>query len=257
MTPNLLEFDFIVINSSAGKDSQAMLDYVIELADAAGFPRSKIIVAHADLQRMEWQGTKELAEKQASHYGLTFWHRARPQGDLLSMVRKRGKWPDSANRYCTSDLKRCQIGTLFTSLGSGVKILNCLGMRKQESPARSKLKPFEVNVRSTNGKRTVTNWLPIHDWTLEQVWERIRKSGVPHHPAYDLGMPRLSCVFCIFSPPEALMVAGHHNRTLLDEYVAVEKEIGHTFRHKFPIATIAERLDRGEKPPTAVHDWTM
>ena len=35
-TPDLASFDFIIVNTSAGKDSQAMLDYLVELADAAG-----------------------------------------------------------------------------------------------------------------------------------------------------------------------------------------------------------------------------
>ena len=66
MTPDLTRYHWIVLNSSAGKDSQAMLDYVAELADHAKLSRARLIVAHADLGRVEWPGTRELAQEQAT-----------------------------------------------------------------------------------------------------------------------------------------------------------------------------------------------
>lgn len=61
---DLASFDCIVINTSAGKDSQAMMDYVVGLARAAGVLH-KVIAVHADLGRVEWKGTRELAETHA------------------------------------------------------------------------------------------------------------------------------------------------------------------------------------------------
>src|SRR3954451_4212836 len=97
---------------------------------------------------------------------------------------------------------------------------------------------------------------PSTSWTVQQVWRRIRASGVRHHPAYDLGMPRLSCCFCIFATRPALMLSGKHNRPLLDEYVAVERETGHLFRQNLSLASIASALDAGEEPGPVV-DWAM
>ena len=67
MTPDLDQYEWIVANSSAGKDSQAMLDLVVEQCDQAGVPRARIVVAHADLGRVEWPGTRQLAQEQARH----------------------------------------------------------------------------------------------------------------------------------------------------------------------------------------------
>src|SRR5437764_3467150 len=151
-TPKLADYDFVVINSSSGKDSQTALRFVAQMAERESYPRERIMVAHADLGRMEWPGTKELAELQAALYGLNFWSMARPQGDLLTHIKERGMWPSSKARYCTSDHKRGQIMKLFTEvvdrLGSRyrrMRILNVMGMRAQESPARAKLKPFSFN----------------------------------------------------------------------------------------------------------------
>lgn len=77
-----------------------------------------------------------------------------------------------------------------------------------------------------------------------------------HHPAYDLGMPRLSCCFCIFSPRSALLLAGKHNPELLARYVEVERRIGHAFRLELPLASVQLALTAGEKPG-AIDDWLM
>lgn len=174
MTINLQSYDAIIVNSSAGKDSQAMLTYIVRLAREAGC-LDKVIVVHADLGRVEWQGTKELAEEQAKFYGLRFEMVERTQGDLLenvlqkhaSIVRrdkrsaKTGElqvsWPDPQNRWCTSEHKTAQVSRLMTqvvdeismklwgrkfSKGSDmprkVRILSCLGIRSQESDSRGK-----------------------------------------------------------------------------------------------------------------------
>src|SRR5262249_40350256 len=152
-------------------------------------------------------------EEQARHYGLTFVAVSRPQGDLLDHIRQRGMFPSPGARFCTSDHKRTQIAKVFTELtnrsreaGSNhVRILSCMGLRAEESPARARRPAFAFDERASNGRRHVDVWLPLHHWTVQQVWDRIRASGVPHHPAYDLGMPRLSCCFCIFSPRSALL----------------------------------------------------
>lgn len=272
MNPQLSDYDFVVLNTSSGKDSQTLLRFVALQAKREGYPNEKIICAHADLGKMEWSGTVELARTQADYYGLRLWKMARPQGDLLTHIKERGMWPSSTNRYCTADHKRGQIGKLFTELSDRLddtwnamsgpvnprrcRILNCMGMRAEESPARAKLKAFSINDRFTNGIRQVDNWLPILSWKLPDVWKDIKASGVPYHKAYDLGMPRLSCVFCIFSPPAALMIAGRHNPELLEEYVQAERAMDHTFRKDFPIEKVQQAIAAGEDWGPA-SDWVM
>lgn len=261
-SPDLTSYDWIVVSSSAGKDSQAMLDHVIEQADLAGAARDRIVVVHSDLGRAEWTGTGELAAEQAAHYGVRFEVVRRTQNDLLDQVAARGMWPSSKQRYCTSDHKRGPILTVLTRLaaekhqGRPVRILQCIGLRAEESTGRAKLAAFERNERASNGRKTVDDWLPIHGWTVGQVWARIRASGVRHHYAYDLGMPRLSCCFCIFAPKAALLLAGKHNPELLQQYVDVEQRIGHTFKAGMSLASIAAELAAGAAAE-AVTDWRM
>jgi 3'-phosphoadenosine 5'-phosphosulfate sulfotransferase (PAPS reductase)/FAD synthetase len=258
---DLSTWDVIVVNTSAGKDSQAMMDLVCEIAREQGV-LDRVVAVHADLGRVEWKGTRELAEEQCAHYGIKLIVVRREKGDLLTQIEEREMFPDSQNRYCTSDQKRDQIAKIFTQivgelgLSRQARILNCMGLRAEESAMRAKKPGMVVDKRATNGKREVTTWLPIHHWTVGQVWARIKLSGVRHHPAYDLGMPRLSCVFCVFAPKAALMIAGKANPELLSEYVRVENKIGHTFRNGFRISEIQEAIARGEQVGT-VTNWNM
>ncbi len=266
VVPLLPSYDILLINSSAGKDSQAMLTHIAKMAKEQGV-ESRLVVVHCDLGRVEWKGTAELAEEQAKHYGVRFIKVSRPQGDLLDHVEKRGMWPSSAARYCTSDHKRGQVYKVLTQLTDEiraikgkdyqVRILNMMGIRADESPARAKKVPFEHDEQASNGKRHVDVWYPIFDWSVEQVWTTIRQSGVRSHRAYDLGMPRLSCCFCVLASENALLLAGHHNKELLAEYVAVEKKIGHTFKKSLPIAKIQERVEAGEMPSDEIRTWCM
>ena len=246
VTPDLASYDLIFINSSAGKDSQAMLTHVVGLVDAQGVSRDRLVVVHCDLGRVEWKGTKELAQEQAEAYGLRFEVVSRPQGDLLDQIEARGMFPSSTARYCTSDQKTSQVTKLMTAevrrlqaaghVGQ-VRILNALGIRAEESPARAKKQSFHKDSAS-NGKRHVDRWLPIFDWDEERVWDTIWASGLRWHEAYDLGMPRLSCCFCVLAGRNELVLAAQHNPELAAEYVAVEERIGHTFTAKLSMAEI-------------------
>jgi len=263
---NLAAYDVILVNSSGGKDSQTMLRHVVELADKAGIPRKRIVVAHADLGRAEWAGTAELAQRQAAFYGLRFEQVARPQGDLIDHIESRGMWPSPAQRYCTSDHKRGQIAKIIVKLHGEAKrrrgithfrLLNCMGLRGEESPARAKKTTFQQDKRASTQSRHVDTWLPIHDWTETQVWDSIRESGVPHHKAYDLGMPRLSCIFCIFAPKPALILAGQHNPELLAEYVDLEARINHKFRMDTSMAEIQTAVKEGEAVGVMNGNWGL
>ena len=258
----LSDWDVILLNSSGGKDSQTMISEVCRQADREKIERSRMVVVHANLGRVEWPGTLELAREQADIHGLEFRVVSRPQGDLLDHVEARGMWPSPKARYCTSDHKRAQIAKVITALdrerrcGENFRLLNCMGLRAQESPARAKKEAFSPNSYFSTKSRTVWDWLPIHDLSEEQVWQDIGDSGVPYHPAYDLGMPRLSCSFCIYAPKEALLLAGKHNPDLLAEYVAVEERIGHTFKPDLSMADVKDAIETGDGMST-FSPWRM
>ena len=213
---------------------------------------------------MEWTGVIELAKEQADHYGLRFEvskyrDKNGREKDLLEKVRERGMWPSSRQRFCTSEFKRGPGGRVITKLfrESPGDILNVFGFRSEESESRRMKKSFARNSRFSTQSREVMDWIPIKDWSESEVWNSIKRSGVPYHWAYDLGMPRLSCAFCIFAPRDALIIAGKANPELLDEYCKVEEEIGHTFQNGRSIKEIKKAIESGEEPSGDIQQWKM
>lgn len=246
-TPDLARYDILLVNISGGKDSQTMLARVVRMCREAGVPQDRIVCVFADLgDDDEWEGTQEIAAYHAAFYGLRF-EVARKQDattgepvTLLEHIANRGMWPSRQSRYCTSDLKRDPITKVMTSLaaewreqrgyGGQVRILNCMGLRAEESPARALTPVFEHNKRAS-GKGTskyVDNWMPIHAMTTDDVWTSIRESGVKHHPIYDEGMLRLSCRFCVLAGKSTLVRAAQLDPAGAAKRAAMEQEMGHT-----------------------------
>lgn len=243
--PHLADYDVILINSSGGKDSQSALRVACHAAADAGV-LDRVVVLHNDLgERVEWPGVRELAEQQARHYGVRFEVRSKDGVDLLDDVAKRGKWPDAARRWCTSDHKRGPGRKLLTQLVAELgldrpaKVLQVYGFRAEESPDRARREPLAYNTSASNKtRRHVWDWLPIHDWTVEQVWADIRASGVPYHWAYDKGMSRLSCSFCVLASRADLVRACQLRPDVARQYAEVEARISHSFQNGRRIADL-------------------
>jgi len=430
----LSEYDEIVINSSGGKDSQAVLHQAVEVAKAQGYPLDKITVVHCDLSsRVEWSGTEDLAREQAEHYGLKFDVVRRPSGDLLDQIGDRynkqmqrqydvqklesmgietwdqlanaseeevakaigeseltdqsaahrakrliglnvdgsvsqakgsattkaedaaktqaahvvnleawekraagieakneqkkqehtvklerwqkrvdraiaaGKappkepelklnqtpkrpedktkehtlggsapidfgeviaWPSAEARYCTSDHKSAQVRTWINGrhpaneipTGEQRKVLQVLGIRREESANRLKYETFDHDKAAStkalspkasvlaglspgDNKRQVDRWHPIIGQTTEQVWDTIKEAGTRHHAAYDMGMKRLSCMFCVFAAKEDIKVAAEMNPGPFREYLKMEHAVGSSFSPQYSLQDVAKELE--------------
>lgn len=261
--PDLTEFDIILVNTSAGKDSEVMLHVVHEMAVAAGVS-DRIVAVHADLGRVEWPGTRELAERQVARYGYRMEVvRRTDEADLLTLIERRGMWPSSSARFCTSDSKRAPIRKLMTALADEhrakhghdrpVRILNCMGLRAAESSARAKKVPFEFDKSaSTQSTRHVFNWLPIFGLSDQDVWAMIHGEGLEYHYAYDLpGVSRLSCVMCVLGDNAQLRAGIKANPELARQYADAERSMGHLFKHKTSIAVMVDEI-LGESVPVTI-----
>jgi 3'-phosphoadenosine 5'-phosphosulfate sulfotransferase (PAPS reductase)/FAD synthetase len=220
-----------VANHSGGKDSQAQLIRLLERV-----PSAQMIVVHASLGPMEWAGAMELARDQAAAAGLPFII-AEAKKTLLEMVERRFEsrpevpsWPSASTRQCTSDLKRGPIQREVRryAKANGYKlIVNCLGLRAEESPGRRKRAVFS-KMGISNSVLTWYEWLPVHDMSTSKVFETIRVAGQEPHYAYALGNDRLSCVFCLFGSKGDLRNGRRHRPELLQQYDAMEKHTGYT-----------------------------
>lgn len=235
-----------VVSHSGGKDSQAMA-----IVLGKRIPAKQLLVVHASLGEAEWSGALELAKAHAENIGCDFIV-AKAEKTFFDMVEHRfatrpdvPSFPSSAHRQCTSDLKRGpiqrEVRRYATQHGFSV-IVNCMGLRAEESPARAKRKVLQRDATQTNTRREWWDWLPIHNLTTAEVFQTIADAGQKPHHAYALGNERLSCVFCIFGSPRDLANGARHNPELFAKYTELENHTGYTMHQsRRPLKELVRR----------------
>lgn len=222
-----------VINHSGGKDSQAMTTLL-----SHHLPPEQVLVIHAELPVVDWAGIPEHIENTLPAGWPVRYVKAGKT--LLDMVERRyatrpdaPSWPSPANRQCTSDLKRDPIAKLVrahikANPQFGGKVVHCIGIRAEESARRAKAETWKLNKRESKAGRTVFEWLPIHDLLEPEVYATIAQADQRPHWAYQAGMTRLSCCFCIMASERDLKTAAKLQPALLGRYIELEERTGYT-----------------------------
>ena len=218
----------VVLNHSGGKDSQAMTILLSRIV-----PHNRLVAVHAPLGEAEWGGTVAHIEATLPPGVPLIFAPVSSGKSLLERVEERGLWPSSRARWCTSDFKTGPIQRelrryLNANPRFGGRLVNAMGMRAEESPARGRKAPWRRNDRMSVAGREVFDWLPIFDLSTDDVFRVIRHAGQSPHWAYAAGMSRLSCSFCILASRADLRRAAELRPALYRTYVELERRIGHT-----------------------------
>lgn len=230
------------ISHSGGKDSQAMYIFL-----SKAVPHNQIVVVHADLGEIEWDGVQGHIKQTISHplnvvaAGKTF----------FDMVLRRTKtrpdvpcWPSSATRQCTSDLKRAPIQKFIRNdmkQRGATLAVNCTGLRAEESPGRKKKPTLSMNGALSKAGREVWDFLPIHKLSTDEVFQVIRAEDQKPFWAYKRNK-RLSCVFCIMGCENDLRHGAEQRPELYQKYLKIERETGWTM---FNGKSLRERVEGG------------
>lgn len=214
------------VNHSGGKDSQAMLIKIRELV-----PDEQIVIVHADLGDIEWGGVQDHIRHTIGNLPLVVCRNENKTFE--TMVLGRGHFPSPATRQCTSDLKR---GPIEKAIRHYLKqrpefegrVVNCMGLRAEESSNRAKATIFKIHDRNSAAGREWYDLLPIHSMLLDDVWKTIADGGQNPHPVYASGMRRLSCKICIYSTANDVRISAELDPKHFAKMVALEKRIGRT-----------------------------
>ncbi len=240
----------IAINTSGGKDSQAMTILLSRIV-----PRDQIVAVHAPLGEVEWPGTIEHIEATLPAGVPLVMAPVSSGKSLLDHVEERGMFPGARQRWCTAALKRGPIERelrryLKAHPRFGGRLVNAMGMRAEESPARARKAPWRRNDRMSVAGREVFDWLPVFDLSTDDVFRVIHDAGQSPHWAYAAGMSRLSCSFCILASRADLRRAAELRPALYRTYVELERRIDHTLSPSgIPLPELT-----GVSPATARHD---
>jgi 3'-phosphoadenosine 5'-phosphosulfate sulfotransferase (PAPS reductase)/FAD synthetase len=239
----------IVANHSGGKDSQRMLGFL-----RAEFPNVKTYVVMADtgFEHVKPVPAIEWGQRQAASFGLELHVVRNPNKTYLEMVERRGKFPSSATRQCTSDLKRGPIEKFIRHLPEKI-ILNCTGIRAAESPKRAKQNPWKVNEGLSVAGRQVWNWMPIFEESLQDVLNWHWSNNQPLHPVYITAyhvdgttggyLRRFSCRVCIFSTNADIRAIYDNDRPAFDAVADLEVKMNFTMRSGKSLFQIIDQTD--------------
>lgn len=240
LTPDSL----VVCNHSGGKDSQAMFKWLYDHV-----PHKQLIVVHAHLPEVEWEGTIEHIHKTSEDMPV---HVVQANKTFFEMIEDRGMWPSPKYRLCTSSLKREPIAKFirnYTKKHGYTRVYNCLGLRAEESSPRSKQELFKVDKKLSTRARTVYQVLPIHDYkirdvfasydiSIEELYNRrilyktnqaVALQDWPFIWTYLAGMSRHSCKICIMSKRADLTCSAQIDPENFEIYLSKEIKINHQF----------------------------
>jgi 3'-phosphoadenosine 5'-phosphosulfate sulfotransferase (PAPS reductase)/FAD synthetase len=167
----------------------------------------------------------------------------------LACVKMILPWSTPSMRFCTSELKVAVITSALRKRYPTHDILNVAGIRRQESATRRKMPVSAANPKlARKGYRAFT-WNAIIEWSIEQVFSCIDRSGVPLHEAYTkYNASRVSCAFCIMSAQADLRAAAacEDNSDLYVRMVELEVTSTFAFQGGKWLADIAPHLLPGD-----------
>lgn len=165
----------VEVSYSGGKDS----DVILELTKMAGIPYRAIYKQTS----IDPPGTTAHCKENGVEV-------LRPKRTMLQIIESKG-WPTRRARFCCSELKE------YAVLPRAIQ-----GIRRGESTARAKRYKEPEICRVFPHKEKVRVYLPILEWTNEDVAEFIARRGIRCHPLYydEKGTfhpeRRLGCIGC-------------------------------------------------------------
>lgn len=213
----------LVINFSGGKDSTAMLAYLRET-----YPDVKMHVVFADTG-WEHPDAEDWSRQIVARFGLELQVVRSRTKTFLSMVEARGMFPGMSLRQCTSDLKRDPIMRWIRNNVKDPVVVNCMGIRSEESSNRKKQKALKRDGRESNTVRTVWDWKPIKKWTEAEVLKYLADRDLPVHPVYKY-LRRFSCRVCIFMTQHDLEQVKKHDPEAIQVIAQLERRINFSMK---------------------------
>ena len=136
---------------------------------------------------------------------------ASPSAFVRWTVRK-AMFPSRTRRFCTQELKVKPFLKWVDTLDED--IINVVGIRAEESSARSKLPEREL----MPGQEHIEVWRPLIKWTEAQVIDIHRRHSVKPCPLYLRGSTRVGCWPCIqANKGELVQVAKDARRVMAIE----------------------------------------
>jgi len=137
--------------------------------------------------------------------------------ETLCRVKKR--FPSPTRRFCTEFLKLRPAAKWHAENTTPDTVIAC-GIRAEESQRRAQMATLTYD--DMTGRH---RWLPIFEWTVEDVFACHERHGIPRNPLYALGLSRVGCFPCIHARKSELAVCGTRYPQMFQSLRDMEKKV--------------------------------
>lgn len=248
----------VIASVSGGKDSAALILALRE----ANVPARYVF---ADTG-WEHPATYRHVETLRQTLGISIDVVGSPTG-MVDRARTRAGFPTRMARWCTDELKMRHIRAYHDAVidAEGVDTCAAVGVRANESEARSKLPVMECDTKSWDG----LVWRPLLDWTVQDVLEIHHRHRLLMNPLYSHGYDRVGCYPCIFATKAEIARVAADMPERIDRIEALEAEftdlraernLAEPGRYKHTTATFFQSRDTKTMRPMGIRelaDWAL
>ena len=197
---------------SGGKDS----DCILRLAQMAGIPFDAI-----------YKNTTIDPPGTIAHCKENGVRIVNPKTPFLKLIERKG-FPTRFSRFCCSELKEYKIHNVCIQ-----------GVRRAESRKRAALYKEPVVCRFYGAKKNLVQiFLPLLEWSNDDVSEFIEKEGIKCHPLYYRGgqfdvNQRLGCIGCPLAKDKGLSEFKQYPKMMKRWIVAIDRYMAAHSTQKF------------------------
>lgn len=252
----------ILVQFSGGKDSQACL---IKAVNDYGKDKVTSVFCDTGWEHADtYKHIRNVVDKLGVPLVIL---RGKKYKDFVDMSIKKGRFPSTMARFCTSELKVIPMIDYILSQDESFFIIQ--GIRAKESKARALYdvecsyfkEYFTDEAKGLYHKKAVLEWCKTHDasvlrpifhWSAQEVIDYILDNGQRPNPLYEHGFSRVGCFPCIMCRKKEVQLISKDewaSKRLIDaeQRIREETERGSSF---FPPTYIPKRFCANGEYPT-------
>lgn len=220
---NITEDRLLLVSISGGKDSTAMILWMIEngLHDRCQYIYADTKWEHPELYTYIEDVIKPLVGDKFVRVTST-----RYPGGMSQLVIDRATFPSANRKFCTQELKQFPIRDHIKQLrDDGHDPINVVGVRAAESKARSKLEMWD---RGGPMGADLDIWRPLIHWTVQDVVDIHARHNVSPCPLYlkkENAAKRVGCWPCIRSRKSEIAAVAKTTPWRIDEIRQLEADV--------------------------------
>lgn len=228
MVLNLLDkgySDFEMIFADTGWESESTYTYLEYLENKI----KPIIKVKSDIAIVEkWKDRIEYLENLMGF-----------ESPMIRWIYKQNCFPSGARKWCTTKLKMEPITKYYQSIDCDV--VNLVGIRKEESHARSMLSEWDWNE-----KMFCWTHRPLIDWKESDVIDIHKKFDILPNNLYLTGSSRVGCYPCIYARKQEILNLSEKRIQIIE---MIENDLNITFFKNGPIQKMIKwsKTERGGK----------